>query len=243
MMRIRLKWITTMMTMATATAIGIGFFTEIELVWGLGIGLGLFYYILLPALYIRDKNRARFNPDQFLTSFNYSLDETKLVAATILDWQKKGNRWIAPFTAGCLGMTGGIFLVVLHAQFPETPFWQWLWLLLPVSFPFITQFVYFFYLRRIILKVPCMTIVGRNFLKWGNMMPVFNEREDLKAIDASLVTKDDRHYVEVLYWSISRLRYGGKVEHRDRVLVLVPLGFERPAQDLVALIRSVKEKQ
>lgn len=232
-----------MMTLAAATAIGIGFFTEIELVWGLGIALGLFYYLLLPALYIRDKNMGRFNPDQFLTRFNYSPDEAKLVATTILDWQKKRSQWIAPFTAGCLGMTGGIFLVVLHSQFPETPLWQWFWLLLPVSFPFMIRFIYFFYLKRIILKVPCITIVGRNFLKWGNMMPVFNEREDLKAIDASLVTKDDRHYVEVLYRSISRLRYGGKVEHRDRMLVLVPLGFERSAQDLVALIRSAKEKQ
>lgn len=232
-----------MLTLAIATVMAIGFNLGIELIWGLGIGLGLTYCLVLPALYIRDKNMGRYNPEQSLTRFNYSQDETKLVAATIIDWQKKRNRWIAPFTAGCLGMIGGIFLVVLHAQFPETPLWQWFWLLLPVSLPFIIRFVYFFYLRRIILKVPCMTIVGRNFLKWGNTMPVFNEREDLKAIDASLITKDDRHYVEILYQSISRLRYGGKVEHRDWVLVLIPLGFERPAEDLVALIRTVKEKQ
>lgn len=232
-----------MLTLAIATVMAIGFNLGIELIWGLGIGLGLTYCLVLPALYIRDKNMGRYNPEQSLTRFNYSQDETKLVAATIIDWQKKRNRWIAPFTAGCLGMIGGIFLVVLHAQFPETPLWKWFWLLLPVSLPFIIRFVYFFYLRRIILKVPCMTIVGRNFLKWGNTMPVFNEREDLKAIDASLITKDDRHYVEILYQSISRLRYGGKVEHRDWVLVLIPLGFERPAEDLVALIRTVKEKQ
>ena len=242
-MKTPLVWITILITMIAAGAIAFGIYIEVELIWGLGIGLGLFYALALPAFWVRAKKRSRFNPDEALASFLYSPEEARLVATAILDWQKKRNPWIAPFTAGCLGVMGAIFVMVLHTQFPEPPLWQWLWLLLPTVLPFIIKSGYLFYLKRLILKEHCVTIIGRNFLQWGNTMPVFNERESLKATDASLITKERRYYVEILYRSITRLRYGGKVEHRDRVLVLVPFGFEKSARDLVAVIRNGKGKQ
>lgn len=146
--------------------------------------------------------------DEALKSFLYSPEETRLVVAAILDWQKKRNPWIAPFTAGCLGFMGAILMMVLYTQFSGPPLWQWLWLLLPTALPFIIKSGYLFYLKRLILKEPCTTIIGRNFLQWGNTMSVFNEREALKATDASLITQDRHYYVEILYRSISRLRYG-----------------------------------
>jgi hypothetical protein len=242
-MKIYLGLITMLITMAAAGAIAIGIYLNAELIWGLGIGFGLFYYLLLPALYLRNKNIGRLNPDQALASYYYSPDEARQVAAAILSWQKRRNRWIAPFTSGCLGLMGVIFVVVLHTQFPDPPLWWWFWLMILAVLPFVLRVSYFFYLKRLILKDPCKTIVGRNFLMWGNTIPVFNERETLKATDANLITQDNRQYVEVLYRSITRMRYGGKVEHRDRVLVLIPLGFERAAQDLVTVIRSGKGKQ
>lgn len=242
-MKSQLLLITLLVYAAMAAATAIGFYLKEELIWGLAIGFSVFYLLLLPAIYVRKKNLGRFNPAEALGSFSYSTSETQLVAATILDWQKRRNRWIAPFTAGCLGFMGVIFLVVLHTQFPEVPLWQWLWLLLPTALPYLLRAVYFFYLKRLVLKEPCTTVIGRNFLKWGNTTPVFNEREALNATDASLINENGRYYVEVLYRSITRMRYGGKVEHRDRVKLLVPLGFERMAQDLVGEIRRGKEKK
>lgn len=143
------------------------------------------------------------------------MSQAKRVAQDILDWHRKRNRWLAPFTSVCLALIGGIFATVLHEQFPNTPLWQWLLLLLPAVLPWVVRSLYRLYLKAVILREPCETVIGRDFLLWGNTRPVFNEREALKAEDADFVEENGRRCVRVLYRSIGRARYGGKVVYRD----------------------------
>lgn len=90
------------------------------------------------------------------------------------------------------------------------------------------------------MKEPCETKIGWNFLLWGNLRPVFNERETLKAMDADFLEENGRFYLRVLYRSTGRMCYGGKVEFWDRVPLLVPDGCEVKARALVKFIRNGK---
>lgn len=239
-MKPHFRWMISLLLLAALAVIVTGVIMAEELLWGLGLALLLFLIILIPAITLRVKRLGRYDESKVLGSWAYSPEEAQQVAQNILAWQRKRNRWLVPFTAGCLAIIGGIFAAVLYEQFPEVPLWRWLLLLLPVGLPWLARGLYRWYLKRMILKVPCETQIGWNFLLWGNVRPVFNERETLKVMDADFHEENGRFYLSVLYRSTGRMRYGGKVEFRDRVPLLVPDGCEVKAQALVKLIRNGK---
>ncbi|MBU4438437.1 MAG: hypothetical protein L6276_12500 [Acetobacterium sp.] len=234
------KWMLSLLLLATLAVIVTGVMMAEELIWGLGLALLLFLIMLIPAIALRAKRLGRYDESKVLGSWAYSPEEARQVAQDMLGWQSKRNRWLVPFTAGCLAIIGGIFAMVLYEQFPEVPLWRWLSLLLAAGLPWAARGFYRWYLKRMIMKDPCETKIGWNFLLWGNVRPVFNERETLKAMDADLLEENGRFYLRVLYRSTGRMRYGGKVEFRDRVPLLVPDGCEVKARALVKLIRNGK---
>lgn len=242
-MQIRFWWGVTFLILLAVGVIFVGVLIDKELVWGLGIALLLFLVITTPVFAMRVKRLGRYDDSKALARWTYSTDEAKAVAQNVLDWHRKRNRWLAPFTSACLALIGGIFATVLHEQFPNTPLWQWLLLLLPAVLPWVVRSLYRLYLKAVILREPCETVIGRDFLLWGNTRPVFNEREALKAVDADFVKENGRRCVRVLYRSIGRMRYGGKVEYRDQVSLLVPDGCEVKAQALVGVIRKGKNQE
>lgn len=210
-----------------------------EPIWGLGVAFLLFLVVLIPVLAVHVKRLDRCEPDKTLLTWRYSYKESKLVAQTILCWRKKQTHWVAPLMGICIAFMGGIFAVVLHEQFPDEPLWQWLLLLLPAALPWVARALYWLRLKDLILRDPCETVVGRDFLIWGNTRPVLNERDTLRAVDADYVTDDDGNaFVHVLYHSTKRLRYGGKAEFRDTVTLLIPMGREEEARTLIGTIRK-----
>lgn len=240
MIKPRFWWgIIILMLMAMAVIVA-GVLLNEELVWGLGLAFVLFLIMLIPVITFRAKRLGRYDETKVLGSWSYSREEASQVARDILAWQSKRNPWLVPFTAGCLGIIGGIFAAVLHQQFPAVPLWNWLLLLLPVGLPWVARGLYRLYLKMMILKDPCETNIGRDFLLWGNVRPVFNERETLKAVDADFLEENGRFYLRVLYRSTGRMRYNSIVEFRDRVSLLVPDGCEVKARALVKLIRNGK---
>lgn len=82
-----------------------------ELIWWLGLALLLFLIMLIPVLALRAKRLQRYDESKVLGSWAYSPEEARQVAQDILGWQRKRNPWLVPFTAGCLGIIGGIFAV------------------------------------------------------------------------------------------------------------------------------------
>lgn len=236
-------WVIIILMLSAMGVIVAGVLINEELIWGLGLGLLLFVIMMIPVIAFRAKRLGRYDASKVLASWRYSRDEANQVARDMLDWQGKRNRWLAPFTAGCLGMTGSIFAAVLHQQFSTVPLWQLLLLLLPAGLPWAVREFYRQYLKRLILKDPCETQIGRNFLIWGNVRPVLNERETLEAVDADVLEENGRFYVRVLYRSTVRMRYGGKVEYRDRMPLLVPVGGKEKAWALVSLIRNEKDEK
>lgn len=242
-MKHRFWVVTTLFILLAGGVILAGVLIETELVWGLGLALLLCILIITPVLAIRSKRLGRYDESQALVRWSYSPEETKTVAQDVLAWQRQRNRWLVPFTAGCLIILGGILAAVFHEQFPETPLWQWLLLLLPALLPWVVRALYNVYLRSIILREPCETVIGRDFLRWGNTRPVFNEREALKLAAADIVEENGASYVRVLYRSIGRVRYGGKVQYRDYVLLLVPRSCENEARALIDVIRKGKNQK
>lgn len=242
-MKHRFWLVTTLFILLAGGVILTGVLIETELVWGLGLALLLCILIITPVLAIRSKRLGRYDESQALVRWSYSSEETKTVAQDVLAWQRQRNRWLVPFTAGCLVILGGILAAVFHEQFPETPLWQWLLLLLPALLPWVARALYLLYLKALILREPCETIIGRDFLLWGNTRPVFNEREALKLAAVDIVEEGGVGYVRVLYRSIGRVRYGGKVQYRDYVLLRVPVGRQAEARSLVEAIRNGKNQK
>ncbi|WP_296560122.1 hypothetical protein [uncultured Acetobacterium sp.] len=208
-----------------------------------GIGLGFFVLLLLfvPVLAIQAKRLGRYDEDQVLVDWTYSRPEARQVARDVLAWQRQRNRWLAPFTAGCLAVIGAIFAVILHLEFPGRPLWQGLLLLLPVGLPWLVRSLYHLYLKRRILRMPCQSKIGRNFLIWGNLCPVFNERDTLAAVAAVLCTENDQHYLKLHYHSSVRMRYG-KAEFDDQVGLLVPAGRDSEARALIKTLQDEKTR-
>ena len=212
-----------------------------ELVWGLGLGFLVLVLLLIPVLAIRAQRLGRYHDDQVLVDWSYSRAEARQVARDVLAWQRQRNRWLVPFTAGCLALMGGIFVVVLHQQFPEPPLWQWLWLLLPVGLPGLVRGLYHLYLQQLIRKPPCQTRIGRHFLIWGNFRPVFNERDTLAAAVAVLHAENDPHYLALTYHSTARMRYG-QAEFDDQVRLLVPAGRDSDARALIQALEDATKR-
>lgn len=208
-----------------------------ELVWGLGLGFLLFFLMLVPVMVIRAQRLGRYDEEKVLVSWGYSRSEAQQVARDMLAWQRQRNRWLAPFTAGCLAVIGGIFVVVLHLEFPDRPLWQWLLLMLPAGLPWAVRGVYHLYLKQMILNDPCETKIGRNFLIWGNVRPVFNERDTLVAVAAEFRSENDQHYLNVYYHSTERMRYG-KAEFDDQVRLLVPAGRDSEARAVIKALQD-----
>jgi hypothetical protein len=98
-------------------------------------------------------------------------------------------------------------------------------------------------LTRTAVAEPCVTVIGRDFLIWGNTLPVFNEREQLKLSQAELVDREGKGYLRLLYKSSVRMRYGGWAHFDDAVLLLVPSGKEGDAKLLAEAIRDVSDKR
>ena len=98
--------------------------------------------------------------------------------------------------------------------------------------------------RRLVLQEPCETVIGRDFLLLANTHPVFNQRADLKTTFAQMV-RDDKGdlYLEAIYKSIGRLRYGQKITYKDKVKIPVPGGREEEARILADVISGNKKKE
>lgn len=231
-------WLLLLIVPAGGALVG-GLLLGDELVWGLGLGFLVFGLLFIPVLVLRAKRLGRSETDPELASWSYSRAEARQVARDLLAWQRQRNRWLAPFTAGCLALMGAIFVVVLHQQFPEPPLWQWLWLLLPAGLPGVIRGLYHLYLRQQILSTPCETRIGRHFLIWGNVRPVFNQRNTLTAVAAELDTETDRHYLKIHYHSTEHLRYG-QAAFDDWVCLLIPAGRDSDAQ---AVIKALQDDQ
>ncbi|UYO61180.1 hypothetical protein LNN31_10320 [Acetobacterium wieringae] len=229
-------WLLLLIVPAGGALVG-GLLLGDELVWGLGLGFSVFGLLFIPVLVLRAKRLGRSETDPELASWSYSRAEARQVARDLLAWQRQRNRWLAPFTAGCLALMGGIFVVVLHQQFPEPPLWQWLWLLLPAGLPWVIRGLYHLYLRQQILSTPCETKIGRHFLIWGNVRPVFNQRNTLTAVAAELDTKTDRHYLKIHYHSTEHLRYG-QAAFDDWVCLLVPADRESDARAVIKALQD-----
>lgn len=231
-------WLLLLVLLAGGALVG-GLLLGDELVWGLALGFLVLFLLLVPVLVIRARRLGRSETDPELASWSYSRAEARQVARDLLAWQRQRNRWLAPFTAGCLALMGGIFVVVLHQQFPEPPLWQWLWLLLPAVLPWVFRGLYHLYLRQMILSTPCETRIGRHFLIWGNVRPVFNQRDTLTAVAAEWLSENDQHYLKLHYHSTERMRYG-KAEFDDQVCLLIPAGRDSDAR---AVIKALQDDQ
>ncbi|OFV72059.1 hypothetical protein [Acetobacterium wieringae] len=232
-------WLMVLLLLAAGGLIA-GLLIGAELVWGLALGF-LVLLLLVPVLVIRAQRLGRSETDPVLVSWSYSRAEARQVARDLLAWQRQRNRWLAPFTAGCLALIGGIFVVVLHQQFPDRPLWQWLWLLLPAGLPWGIRGLYHLYLRQQILTAPCETKIGRHFLIWGNVRPVFNQRDTLTAVAAEWHLETDRHYLKLHYHSTERMRYG-KAEFDDQVRLLIPAGRDSDARDVIKALQDDKRR-
>jgi hypothetical protein len=232
-------WLLALLLLAGGVLIA-GLLIGDELVWGLGLGFLVLVLLLIPVLAIRAQRLGRYHEDQVLVSWSYSRAEARQVVRDVLAWQRQRNRWLVPFTAGCLALIGGIFVVVLHQQFPEPPLWQWLWLLLPAALPGVVRGLYHLYLQQQIRKTPCQTKIGRHFLIWGNVRPVFNERDTLTAVAAELHAENDQHYLKLHYHSTARMRYG-QAEFDDQVCLLIPAGRDSDARALIQTLQDEKE--
>jgi hypothetical protein len=220
-----------------------GFVIDSEAMWGMGLALFVLVAALIPVLQAREKHIRRYENREPLASWTYSAHESDIVARDILAWHSRRNRWV-PWVVGlCLLFIGAVFLEVLHAQFPAVPIRQLLPLLLPAALPWLVRWLYRMRLTRTAVAEPCVTVIGRDFLIWGNTLPVFNEREQLKLSQAELVDREGKGYLRLLYKSSVRMRYGGWAHFDDVVLLLVPSGKEGDAKLLAGTIRDVSDKR
>lgn len=235
------RWWLLALLLLAAGVLAAGLVLGDDLVWGLGLGFLVLVLLLIPVLAIRARRLGRYQEDQVLVTWTYSSAEARQVARDVLAWQGQRNRWLVPFTAGCLALMGGIFVVVLHQQFPEPPLWQWLWLLLPAALPGLVRGLYHLYLQEQIRKDPCQTRIGRHFLVWGNVRPVFNERDTLAAVAAELLSENDQPYLKMTYHSTARMRYG-QAEFDDQVRLLVPAGRDSEARALIQALEDDKKR-
>ncbi|WP_303867611.1 hypothetical protein [Acetobacterium wieringae] len=236
-----LRWWLVLLLLLAVAAIAAGLFIQDELLWGLGLGFLLFFMMLVPVIAMRARRLGRVDQTPALATWRYTPDEARQVARDLLAWQRQRNRWLVPFTAGCLALLGGVFAVILHLEFPDRPLWQWLLLVVPAGLPWVVRGAYHGYLRHRIKRAPCETRIGRHFLIWGNVRPVFNERDTLVVTAADYLSENGRHYLKVCYHSTERMRYG-KAEFDDWVLLLIPAGHESEARALLTIIGDQSEQ-
>lgn len=220
---------------AAMTAIGLA--VNIEELWGLGVAFLLLFIMAIPIFALRERRLRRYETSEAMARWTYSQLESDCVASDILFVQQKRTHWVVPLLTGCLVFMGAVFAMVVRNQFPDMPFERMLLLLLPAILPYLGMKLYRMRLRSVIVREPCETIIGRDFLVWGNTLPVLNERESVKVADAELTVSNGHSYIRVLYRSIGRMRYG-KINFSDTVLLLVPMDQQDAARQLVSAIRS-----
>ncbi len=218
----------------------IGALLHAEPVWGTGIGLLLFDGLLIPVFLLREKRLGRTDTSEPIVAFTYSFHEADRLAILVPRLSAKKWRGAAILISACLAFIGAVMIAVVHEGDPELPFWQLLFLLAPALLPFLVLSMYGAYEKSLILRDPCRTLVGRDFLLLANTRPTVNEREDLAAAGAEIVGTDGAGYLRVTYKSTTKMKYGGKIKFSDTFDILIPQGQEDAARAAAAQINVHK---
>ncbi len=219
---------------ASVTAAGI--LMREEPIWGLGLGLFLFVIIIIPGFSMRQKHLGRIKPEHALARWGYSYNESDILADALLAQSAKRRRILAILLCVCLAFMGVIFINVIKNGDPSIPLWRLLLLLVPAALPWLGIWLYRIYLKNLIRREPCETIIGRNFLIYANTCPTMNERTGLNAAGAELRMENGACYLKILYKSTTRSRYGQVIKFTDNFSILVPAGREDEARALEGLL-------
>lgn len=217
---------------------GAGFFLDYEAMWGTGLSLLVFFAGLIPIFQLREKRVRRYMHGKPLVLWTYSMRESDAVARDILAWHNGRNRWIPWTISACLLFIGCVFIIILRAEFTDASVWHLALLLLPALLPWLVLLLFRIHLKNTISGDICRTVIGDDFIIWGNTLPVLNERE---VLNLSWVEPIDRHgemYLRILYKSSVRMRYGGWMHYNDTLFILVPSGKEEEARELIVTVNK-----
>ncbi len=216
----------------------IGLLLHAEPIWGTGIGLLLFDALLIPVFLLRAKRLGRADTDEPIVAFAYSYHEADELAASVPRLSAKKRRGAAILISACLAFIGAVLIMPIHEGNPELPLWQLLFLLAPALLPWLVLSMYGTYEKSLILRDPCKTLVGRHFLLLANTRPTVNERDDLTAASAQIMSADGEQYLRVTYKSTTKMKYGGKIKFSDSFDILIPQGQEDEAKAAAVKINS-----